>query len=188
VKVNGLLRSRRDALVALSALSASVLAGCESFGRLPIRTLDAPFIVTKEDVVEGMLRLAGVGPNDVVYDLGCGDGRIPIMAAQKFGARGVGVEIDTVLVKLARENAVKAGVANRVEFRLEDLFKTDVRPATVMALFLLPEMMERLKFTFRQQLRPGSRIVAHEFGMGGDWPPDRSVKVGSSTIHLWTVK
>jgi SAM-dependent methyltransferase len=186
--VKGILRSRRDALAALGALGASALAGCESFARLPIRTPDAPFIVTKEDVVEGMLRLAGVGPNDVVYDLGCGDGRIPIMAAQKFGARGVGVEIDTVLVKLARDNAVKAGVANRVEFRLEDLFKTDVRGATVMALFLLPEMMERLKFTFRQQLRPGSRIVAHEFGMGGDWPPDRSAKVGSSTIHLWTVK
>ena len=179
---------RRHTLGALGSLVGLALAGCESIARLPIRVPDAPFVVTKEEVVEGMLRLANVGPNDVVYDLGCGDGRIPIMAAQKFGARGVGVELDTVLLKLARENAVKAGVADRVEFRLEDLFKTDVRPATVMALFLLPEMMERLKFTFRDQLRPGARIVAHEFMMGGDWPPDRTVKIGSATVHLWSVK
>ena len=179
---------RRRSLAALSALGLTGFVGCSSFERLPIRVPDAPFIVTKEDVVEGMLRLARVGPNDVVYDLGCGDGRIPIMAATKFGARGVGVEIDNDLVKLARANAQKAGVADRVEFRLEDLFKTDVRPATVMALFLLPEMMERLKFTFKAQLRPGARIVAHEFGMGGDWPADRIEKVGTATIRLWEIR
>ena len=176
---------RRRALLALGGL---MLAGCGALERLPIRVPDAPFVVTREEVVEGMLRLANVGPEDVVYDLGCGDGRIPIMAARLFGARGVGVDLDAALVKLARENAVRAGVADKVEFRLEDLFKTDVRPATVVALFLLPEMMERLKFTFRAQLRPGARIVAHEFAMGGDWPPDRTVRIGSSTVHLWVVK
>lgn len=172
----------------LAAGGAALLAGCGSMERLPIRSPDAPFIVTREEVVEGMLRLANVGPNDVVYDLGCGDGRIPVMAAQKFGARGVGVDLDTSLLKLARQRALAAGVSDRVEFRVEDLFKTDVRPATVVALFLLPEMLERLKFTFREQLRPGSRIVSNEFGMGGDWPPDRTTKAGYATIHLWVVK
>jgi tRNA A58 N-methylase Trm61 len=179
--------SRREAIFVLGGMSGAALAGCGAFERFPIRPPDAPYITTKEEVVEGMLRLARVGPNDVVYELGCGDGRIPIMAAQKFGARGVGVEIDNELVKLARSNAVKAGVADRVEFRLEDLFKTDVRPATVVALFLLPEMMERLKFTFKAQLRPGARVVAHEFGMGGDWPADRIEKVGTATVRLWTI-
>jgi SAM-dependent methyltransferase len=179
-------------LLGLSGLVLSPIAGCgmiqRSIERLPIRAPDAPYVTTKEEVVEAMLRLAQVGPNDLVYDLGCGDGRIPIMAAQKFGARGVGVELDNDLVKLGRANAIKAGVADRVEFRLEDLFKTDVRPATVVALYLLPEMMERLKFTFREQLRPGSRIVAHSFNMGGDWVPDRTIREGIATIHLWVVK
>ena len=178
---------RRQVLRSLGAWPMAGLVGCGSFERYPIRIPDAPFITTKEDVVEGMLRLARVGPTDMVYDLGCGDGRIPIMAAQKFGARGVGIEIDNELVKLARVNALKAGVADRVEFRLEDLFKTDVRPATVVALFLLPEMMERLKFSFKAQLRPGARIVAHEFGMGGDWPADRIERIGIATVRLWTI-
>ena len=159
-----------------------------SFERLPIRTPDAPYVTTNDEVVAAMLRLANVGPTDVVYDLGCGDGRIPIMAAAKFGARGVGIELDNDLVKLGRANAAKAGVADRVEFRLEDLFKTDVRPATVVALYLLPEMMEKLKFNFRAQLRPGARIVAHSFSMGGDWPPDRTIREGIATIYLWVVK
>ena len=182
---------RRHAVVSIASLASLgtlSLTACSSFERLPIRAPDAPYVVTKEEVVEGMLRLARVGPKDLVYDLGCGDGRIPIMAAQKFGARGVGIEIDNDLVKLAQANAVRAGVADRVEFRLEDLFKTDVRSATVVALFLLPEMMERLKFTFKAQLRPGARIVAHEFGMGGDWPADRIETVGSATIRLWEIR
>lgn len=178
-------QERRRALLALSALG---LSGCSAIERLPIRTPDAPYVTTKEATVEAMLRLASVGPNDVVYDLGCGDGRIPIMAAAKFGARGVGIEIDAELVRLGRENARKAGVAERVEFRLEDLFKTDVRPATVVALFLLPEMMEKLQYSLREQLRPGARIVSHEFGWGSGWPPDRTVRAGDATIHLWTVK
>lgn len=182
---SGCDQERRRALRALSALA---LSGCSAIERLPIRTPDAPYVTTKEATVEAMLRLASVGPNDVVYDLGCGDGRIPIMAAAKFGARGVGIEIDADLVRLGRENARKAGVAERVEFRLEDLFKTDVRPATVVALFLLPEMMEKLQYSLRDQLRPGARIVSHEFGWGSGWPPDRTVRAGDATIHLWTVK
>lgn len=171
----------------LMALGAAGLAGCGSLERIPIRPPDVPFVPTKQEVVEAMLALAQTKPTDVVYDLGCGDGRIVITAAQKFGARGVGVEIDPALVAEAQANARKAGVADRTQFRLEDLFKTDIRDATVVALYLLPEMMERLKFTFRAQLKPGARIVAHEFGMGGDWPPDRTIQVGSAIVRLWTV-
>jgi len=177
--------NRRDALLGTGALA---LSGCAAFDRLPIRAPDAPFVTTSPEVVDAMLRLANVGPGDVVYDLGSGDGRIPIAAAQKFGARGVGVELDNDLVRIARANAAKAGVADRVEFRLEDLFKTDIRPATVIAIFLLPEMMERLKSTFRRDLRPGARIVAREFQMGGDWPPERVERIGIDTIRLWVVR
>jgi SAM-dependent methyltransferase len=178
--------NRRNALAGIGGSVA--LGACGAFDRIPIRPPDAPYVTTREDVVFGMLKLANVGPDDMVYDLGCGDGRIPIMAAQKFGARGLGVEIDPVLVRTGQDNAARAGVSDRVQFRLEDLFKTDVRPATVVALYLLPEMMEKLKFTLRAQLRPGARVVSHEFSWGGDWPPDRSEKVGTTTIHLWQVR
>jgi SAM-dependent methyltransferase len=177
--------NRRSALAGIGGGLA--LGACGAFDRIPIRPPDAPYVTTREDIVLGMLTLAKVGPDDMVYDLGCGDGRIPIMAAQKFGARGLGVEIDPVLVRLGQDNAARAGVADRVQFRLEDLFKTDVRPATVVALYLLPEMMEKLKFTLRAQLRPGARVVSHEFLWGGDWLPDRSERVGTTTIHLWQV-
>lgn len=176
---------RRRAVASLGALS---LAACGAFERLPIRAPDAPFVTTKDETVEAMLRLAHVGPADVVYDLGCGDGRIPIMAATRFGARGVGIELDAGLVREARANAAKAGVSDRVTFHVEDLFVTDVRPATVVALFLLPEMMEKLKHSLRQQLRDGARVVSHEFGWGGDWPPDRTTVVGAARIHLWQVR
>lgn len=178
--------NRRDALAGIGGSLA--LTACGAFDRIPIRPPDAPYVTTKEEVVEGMLRLANVGPDDMVYDLGCGDGRIPIMAAQKFGARGLGVEIDPVLVRVGQANALRAGVADRVEFRLEDLFKTDVRPATVVALYLLPEMLEKLKFPLRANLRNGARIVSHAFDWGGDWPPDRTVNIGTTAVHLWQVR
>ena len=178
--------NRRGALEGIGG--GLTLTACGAFDRIPIRPPDAPFVTTREDIVLGMLQLANVGPNDLVYDLGCGDGRIPIMAAQKFGARGLGVEIDPVLVRTAQANARRAGVADRVEFRLEDLFKTDVRPATVVALYLLPDMMEKLQFTLREQLRPGARVVSHEFVWGLGWPPDRTERVGTTPIHLWEVR
>ena len=178
--------NRRGALAGISGTLA--LSACGAYDRIPIRPPDAPFVTTKEEIVEGMLRLAAVNKDDLVYDLGCGDGRIPIMAAQKFGARGLGVEIDPALVRAGQANALRAGVADRVEFRLEDLFKTDVRPATVVALYLLPEMMEKLKFTLRNQLRNGARIVSHAFEWGGDWPPDQTIKVGTAFVHLWQVR
>lgn len=162
------------------------LAGCGSIERLPIRIPDAPFVVTRQEVVVAMLELAQVGPSDNVYDLGCGDGRIPITAAKQFGASGVGVDLDAGLVKEAAAAARAEGVSERVQFRVEDLFKTDVRPATVVTLYLLPEMLERLEPTLRSQLRPGSRVVSHKF-LIGTWPPQETKTLPGAVLYLWTV-
>jgi hypothetical protein len=152
---------------------------------------DAPFVATDRGVVRRMLKLAGVSAGDVVYDLGSGDGRIPIIAAQEFGATGVGVEIDPGLVAKARARAKAAGVADRVEFRQKDLFEADVREATVVTLYLWPEINAKLRPTLLRQLEAGDRIVSHDFRMG-TWAPDRTVeagpdKTGTAFLHLWTV-
>ena len=131
----------------------------------------APFVATPTDVVERMLSLAGVGPNDVVYDLGCGDGRIVIAAAQKFGARGVGVDIDPRLINQAEAAARAAGVQNRVKFIIEDAMKVDVSDATVVTLYLLSASNVKLRPLLTKQLRKGARIVSHSFAIG-DWEPD----------------
>ena len=133
-----------------------------------------------------MLSLARVGPDDVVYDLGCGDGRIVIMAAKKYGARAVGIDIDPRRIAEARENARKAGVEDRVQFRQEDLFKADIGEASVVTLYLLTRVNERLQPKLLRELKPGTRIVSHDFGIG-DWPPANTLRVGSSTIHYWVV-
>ncbi len=133
-----------------------------------------------------MLRLARVSPADVVYDLGSGDGRIPIAAARDQGGGGVGIELDARLVALARCNAREAGVDKQVEFREQDLFKADLREATVVTLFLLPEMNRRLKAKLLAELKPGTRVVSHRFDFG-DWPPDRVQHSGGHPILLWTV-
>jgi Methyltransferase domain len=149
------------------------------------RALDVPYVPTPTAVVEEMLRIAKVGKNDVLYDLGSGDGRIVITAAQKFGTRGVGVDIDPQRVKEANQNAKQAGVTDRVEFRQQDLFKTDLSNATVVTLYLLPKINLQLRPTLLK-LRPGTRIVSHAFDMG-DWKPERVVEVGNSTIYYWVV-
>jgi protein-L-isoaspartate O-methyltransferase len=151
----------------------------------------APFVVTPPDVVERMLRLAAVTSDDVVYDLGSGDGRIVITAARNFGARGVGLDIDPALVEQARANAAAAGVADRVTFRVEDAMTADVSSATVVTLYLLAASNVRLRPHLQAQLRPGSRIVAHNFGMG-DWEPqkvDTFVDQGglTRTLYLWAI-
>lgn len=134
------------------------------------RTL-APFLATPDDVVGRMLRLAKVGPTDVVYDLGSGDGRIVIAAARDFGARGVGIEIDPALVSKANAAAMAAGVADRVIFRAQDAMTADVSEATVVTLYLLAASNVTLRPILTRQLRPGTRIVAHDFPIGA-WPPD----------------
>jgi ribosomal protein L11 methylase PrmA len=149
----------------------------------------APFVATPPDVVERMLLLAGVGPRDVVYDLGCGDGRIVIAAAQKFGARGVGIDIDPARIYEAEQNARRAGVERLVTFRLQDALKTDVSDATVVTLYLLSAMNVQLRPILTRQLRPGARIVSHSFAMG-DWEPDvvdtfRSADGINRVLYLW---
>jgi SAM-dependent methyltransferase len=161
-------------------------------GLLPQQSL-APYHATPADVVDRMLGLASVGKDDVVLDLGCGDGRIPIRAAGKYGARGICVDIDAKLIDLARANATKAGVENRVTFRVEDAMTTDLSQATVVTLFLLPESNAKLQPVLKQGLKPGSRIVSHTFSMGPDWLADKvetftSANGDQVTLYLWVLR
>lgn len=155
----------------------------------PVR-LDVIWVPTDLVLVTEMLTLASVARDDVVYDLGCGDGRIVIAAAREFGARGVGVDLDPQRIREARENAVRAGVADRVTFRVQDLFDTDLREATVVTLFLSPEVNLRLLPKLRQELRPGSRIVSHRFDLG-DWKPEKTITVTvleqTNWLFLWRI-
>jgi protein-L-isoaspartate O-methyltransferase len=176
---------RRAAIVAITSwLTAAALPNAQT----PL----APFVVSPTDVVDRMLRLASVGPTDTVYDLGSGDGRIVIAAARDFGARGVGVDIDPSLVAQAAANARAAGVADRVTFRVEDAMTTDVSGATVVTLYLLAASNVKLRPQLQTQLKPGARIVAHNFGMG-DWEPDkvdtfRDASGATRTLYLWRIK
>ena len=166
-----------------------LLAGCAAAGG-PGGKPDVPWVVTELAVVNAMLDAANVGTTDVVYDLGCGDGRIVISAAQR-GARGIGVDIDEKLIRTARRLAERAGVADRVTFAVQDLFETDLRPATVVALYLSRDLNLRLRPKLFRDLRPGSRVVSHDFDMG-DWSPERKFEVSrdlfrTHTVFLWTV-
>ncbi len=150
----------------------------------------APYVPTPQEVVDRMLALAGVTKNDVVLDLGCGDGRIPITAAKAFGAKGIGVDIDPQRIAEANANAVAAGVSHLVTFKLEDAMTTDLSQATVVTLYLLSSSNLKLRPILTRQLKPGSRIVAHNFAMG-DWEaekvetfPDRDGRM--RTIYRWT--
>ncbi|MEW5791168.1 MAG: SAM-dependent methyltransferase [Pseudomonadota bacterium] len=147
---------------------------------------DVPFVPSPEDVVDRMLQLAGVRKGDVVYDLGSGDGRIVIAAAKKYGARGVGVDIDPERIEEARENARKAGVADRVKFVQQDLFDADIHEATVVTLYLLPNVNQRLRPKLLRELKPGTRVVSHSFDMG-DWKPVRTVEMDGRTLYYWVV-
>jgi SAM-dependent methyltransferase len=147
---------------------------------------DVPFEPTPDDVVERMVRIAGLKKTDVVYDLGCGDGRIVIAAVKQAGCRGVGIDIDGTLVKKSRENAARAGVADRTRFIEQDLFTADIREATVVMLFLWPEVNIRLRPILLNELKPGSRVVSHMHTMG-EWKPDRMEAMGRREIMLWVI-
>jgi SAM-dependent methyltransferase len=156
------------------------------------QTPRAPYAATPPDVVDRMLALAQVGPGDVVYDLGSGDGRIVIAAAQKFGARGVGIDIDPARVEEATANARRAGVEKLVTFRVQDALEADVTEATVVTLYLVSALNVKLRPRLTAQLRPGARIVSHNFAMG-DWDPDTvDVFTGadglSRTLYLWRIR
>jgi ubiquinone/menaquinone biosynthesis C-methylase UbiE len=147
---------------------------------------DVPFVPTPERVVERMLEIAKVGPDDLVYDLGCGDGRIVIAAAKRHGARGVGIDIDPQRIREARDNARRAGVAERVEFREGDLFKSNIGDAPVVTLYLLSGVNLQLRPKLLAELKPGTRVVSHAFDMG-DWKPVATERVGTSTVHYWVI-
>ena len=169
-------------------LVASVLsAGLGLAQASPATQPDVIYVPTPTAVVDAMLDLAQVTSRDVVYDLGSGDGRIVIAAARKYGARGVGIEIDPVLVKKATADAAAAGVASRVRFVTGNLFTADISDATVVTLYLLQSLNERLRPKLVRELKPGARIVSHVFNMGPEWPPDKTLEVARSRIFLWTV-
>lgn len=152
----------------------------------PSRTPDIHYTPTRHNIADAMLKLAAVGAADVVYDLGSGDGRLPIIAAQKYGARGVGIELNPNLVELSWQIANEAEVANRVKFVVGDLFTADLSEATVVTCYLSPQIMKLLQSKLRA-LKPGTRIVSHQFPMPG-WEPDRRIKVDESELLLWTVR
>ena len=153
----------------------------------PERNPDVHFVPTPQPVVDAMLTLAEVRDGDVLYDLGSGDGRIPITAATRHKVRAVGIDIDPERIEEARANAEAAGVTDKVTFRQEDLFEADFSDATVVTLYLLQSLNEKLKPRLLSELKPGTRIVSHSFSMGDDWPPEQTVKVDHSTIYRWTV-
>jgi predicted O-methyltransferase YrrM len=156
----------------------------------PQREPDVVYVPTPEVVVEKMLELAKVGKNDILYDLGSGDGRIPITAAKKFGTQGVGVEIRSDLIQEAQQNAREANVSDRVQFLQQDLFQTDISKATVVTLYLLPELNVKLRPKLFEELKPGTRIVSHDFNMG-DWQPEQTVQVQGPdrvhTVYSWVI-
>ena len=158
---------------------------------------EIPFVPTPVEVIDRMLELAEVKPGDVVYDLGSGDGRIVIRAAKKYGVRAVGIEMDQLLLEKARRDAKAEGVSHLVEFRAEDALKADISPATVITLYMLPWFNESMKPNFKKMLKPGARIVAHDFGIEG-WEPDKTEKLPKidimpggrrhqHVIYLWRI-
>jgi SAM-dependent methyltransferase len=169
------------------SLALTVAASATLLAQTPTKTPDIHYAPTRQVVADAMLRLANVSANDVVYDLGSGDGRIVVIAAQKYGARGVGIEIDHALVERSRETAREGGVAERVRFIEGDLFTTDISPATVVTMFLSTTVNMRLEPKLKRELRPGTRIVAEQFGIGV-WPPDQAVRVEGQSLFLWTIR
>jgi ribosomal protein L11 methylase PrmA len=169
---------------ALIAVSAALIAVAPSFAK--DQYPDVIYVPTPHEVVDDMLRLANVHKGDVLYDLGSGDGRIAIAAAKKYGIKAVGIDIDPERIREATENARKAGVTNLVQFRQEDLFKADFRDATVVTLYLLPDLNVKLRPRLWDELKPGTRIVSHQFDMG-TWKPEKKLESNGRTVYFWTV-
>ena len=158
-----------------------------SDGRRPAREPDVIYVPTPERVVDAMLNLAGVKEGDVLYDLGSGDGRIPIAAAQRFGVRGVGIDINPVRVREANANAEAAGVTDLVTFKEADLFQEDISEASVVTLYLLQSLNVKLRPKLLAELKPGTRIVSHAFDMADQWEPEQTQEIDGTRIFLWTV-
>ena len=174
--------------IARGVLSAALVAACATAPLHAQRSLDVPFVPTNQPTVEAMLRIANVGPNDYVIDLGSGDGRILITAARLRGARGFGVDLDPRRVKEATGSAKTAGVADRVQFFQRNLFDTKISEASVLTMYLLPRVNLELKPRLLAELKPGTRVVSHDFDMG-DWEPDLklSVRGTGSQVYFWVI-
>ena len=172
---------------ATPSLSLATPAALLAQTQAPARSPDVIFVPTPQEVVDAMLKLANVKAGDVVYDLGCGDGRIVITAAQRYGVRGVGIDIDPQRIKEATANAQKAGVTDKVKFVQADLFETNISDANVVTLYLLPSLNLKLRPKLMRELRAGSRVVSHSFDMG-DWKPDQEQSIEGRHVYLWTIK
>ncbi|MET0858690.1 MAG: methyltransferase domain-containing protein [Telluria sp.] len=153
----------------------------------PAPRLDVPFVPTPQAVVDRMLSMADVKKNDVLYDLGSGDGRIVITAAKRYGTRGIGIDLDPARIEEARNNARKAGVDKQVKFIAGDLFKADLSDATVVTLYLLDSINRDLRPQLWKQLKVGTRVVSHAFDMGKEWPPEKTEHVDGRTVYMWTI-
>ena len=175
-------------LIALAAALAIAAPGpvFAQAKKAPTRGPDVIFVPTPQEVVDDMLRLANVRKGDVLYDLGSGDGRIAITAAKKYGIKATGIDIDPERIREAKENAKKARVTDLVEFRNEDLFQADFRDATVVTLYLLPDLNVKLRPKLWNELKPGTRIISHQFDMG-KWKPEKTLQSDGRTIYFWTV-
>lgn len=171
------------AVVALAVAPAAAQEGRDA----PTRDPDVIYVPTPQEVVDAMLKMANVTGNDVVYDLGSGDGRIPVTAARVYGARAVGIDIDPVRIQEANTNAKTAGVTDKVRFLNQDLFTTDISEATVVTLYLLPSLNLKLIPKLNKELRPGTRIVSHAFDMGPDHKPQQTETINGRTIYYWTI-
>ena len=172
-------------LAGIAGLSGASAGAAQSSPAL--RAPDVIYLPTPNEAVAAMLKLAQVGPGDVVYDLGSGDGRILISAVKEYGAaRGIGIDIDPVMIRESNDNAERAKVADRVRFVNQDLFQTDISDATVVALYLLPSLNRQLMPKLKQQLKPGARVISYRFDMGG-WKPDRTLTVNGQMIYLWRI-
>jgi SAM-dependent methyltransferase len=185
------MRLVRPLLFSILVLAVALAGVAPSPAQQPAKQPEVPYVPTDEKIVAEMLKVAKVGKNDVLYDLGCGDGRIVITAAKKFGARGVGVDIDPVRVAEAKENAAKAGVTDKVKFVEQDLFETDIKEASVVTLYLLPDVNLRLRPKLLADLKPGTRVVSHNYDMG-DWKPLKTIPIKLAdgtdhTVYFWII-
>lgn len=180
------MRARHVCMTAL-ALATLVCAPAAGQQSGTLRQPDVIFVPTPQEVVDAMLEMAKVTANDVVYDLGSGDGRIPITAAKKYGARAIGIDIDPQRIKEANENLKQAGVSDKVKFLNQDLFETNLSEASVVTLYLLPSLNIKLMPKLQKELKPGTRIVSHSFDMGDQWPPEKTQDVGGRMIYYWTI-
>ena len=176
------------AFTTLLVAALLALAGSPAFSQQePSRKPDVPYVPTPQPVVDKMLEIAKVGKDDVVYDLGCGDGRIVITAAKERGARGVGIDLNPERITEAKANAEAAGVDGKVKFMVGDLFTADFSEASVVTLYLLPDVNRALRPQLWKQLKIGTRVVSHDFDMGPEWPPEKVERIGSKTIYYWTI-